>query len=82
MPANTKTMIAETFFNMAKGKSIDKITVTDLVERCKISRQTFYYHFKDIMDVLEWGMERRRNGPWRGVWRLLRIGRQWESSYP
>ena len=56
MPANTKTMIAETFFNMAKGKSIDKITVTDLVERCKISRQTFYYHFKDIMDVLEWGM--------------------------
>lgn len=56
MPANTKTMIAETFFNLAKGKSIDKITVTDLVERCKISRQTFYYHFKDIMDVLEWGM--------------------------
>ena len=56
MPANTKSMIAETFFNMAKGKSIDKITVTDLVERCKISRQTFYYHFKDIMDVLEWAM--------------------------
>lgn len=56
MPANTKTMIAETFFNMAKGKSIDKITVTDLVEQCRISRQTFYYHFKDIMDVLEWGM--------------------------
>ena len=29
-----KVMIAETFFRMAKGKSIDKITVTDLVEQC------------------------------------------------
>ena len=57
MPANMKAMIAETFFSMARGKSMDKITVTDLVERCKISRQTFYYHFKDIMDVLEGGME-------------------------
>lgn len=56
MSANTKAMIAETFFSMAKGRSIDKITVTDLVEHCKISRQTFYYHFKDIMDVLDWGM--------------------------
>lgn len=56
MPANMKAMIAETFFRMAKGKSIDKITVTDLVEQCKISRQTFYYHFKDMMDVLEWAM--------------------------
>ena len=41
MPANMKAMIAETFFSMARGKSMDKITVTDLVERCKISRQTF-----------------------------------------
>ena len=49
-------MIAEAFCSMARGKSMDKITVTDLVERCKISRQTFYYHFKDIMDVLEWVM--------------------------
>ena len=56
MPANMKSHITQTFLSMAKGKSIEKITVTDLVERCGISRQTFYYHFKDIMDVLEWVM--------------------------
>ena len=56
MPENMKSRIAQTFLSMAEEKPIDKITVTDLVERCGISRQTFYYHFKDLVDVLEWVM--------------------------
>lgn len=58
MPVNMKNMIAETFFGMTKEKNIDKITVKELVERCQISRQTFYYHFQDIWEVLEWSMDR------------------------
>ena len=76
MPANMKAMIAETFFSMARGKSMDKITVTDLVERCKISRQTFYYHFKDIMDVLEWAMEETVG---RTLERSLKVGSDQEA---
>ena len=54
MPADMKRMIASTFAEMTKTRQIDKITVKDLVERCGISRQTFYYHFQDILDVMEW----------------------------
>ena len=39
-------------------RSLDKITVTRLIEECHVSRQTFYYHFHDIMDVLEWTFKR------------------------
>ena len=35
-------------------KPIDKITINDLTEECGISRMAFYYHFKDIYDLVEW----------------------------
>ena len=35
----------------------DNVTVKSLVEACHISRQTFYYHFQDLMDVIEWAMD-------------------------
>ena len=54
MSNKTKKLIAETLLSMAQHKNLDKITVTDLVEACGISRQTFYYHFQDILDVIEW----------------------------
>lgn len=56
MPVNMKNVIAEAFYMMAQQKSVDKITVKDLVEACSISRQTFYYHFQDIMEVIEWSV--------------------------
>ena len=57
MPANMKRLIAETFFTLTQQKSIDKITVKDLVEACNISRQSFYYHFQDILEVIEWSAQ-------------------------
>ena len=35
-------------------KPLDKITINDLAEDCGISRMAFYYHFKDIYDLVEW----------------------------
>lgn len=55
----TKTMISDAFLELSKVKSIDKITVKDIVETCNITRQTFYYHFQDIMDVIEWSFQQR-----------------------
>lgn len=57
MPANMKAMIAQSFMELSKTKDVDKITVKDLVEACHISRQTFYYHFQDILEVLEWSVQ-------------------------
>ena len=58
MQANTKQLIADKFSAMARQRSVDRITVKDLVEACGISRQTFYYHFQDITDVIEWSVRR------------------------
>ena len=57
MAVNMKSMIAETFMALSKTKDVDKITVMDLVKACHISRQTFYYHFQDILEVIEWSMQ-------------------------
>lgn len=54
MAPNTKAMIADAFLELSKRQSVDKITVKNLVDACHISRQTFYYHFQDILDVIEW----------------------------
>ena len=54
MAIDMKKVIADAFYRLLETKSIDKITVKMLIKECGISRQTFYYHFHDIMDVLEW----------------------------
>ena len=54
MTVNMKQMIAETLARLLEHKSVHKITVKELVDACGISRQAFYYHFQDIMEVIEW----------------------------
>lgn len=49
-----KATIAESFNSLVRQRGIDKVTVKAVIEDCGISRQTFYYHFQDIMDVVEW----------------------------
>lgn len=50
----TKKAIAYTFKDLLKEKFFNKITVNDIARKCDINRQTFYYHFKDIRDLIEW----------------------------
>lgn len=58
MSAATKTMISDAFRELIGRESVDKITVKLLIQECHISRQTFYYHFQDILDVMEWSIRR------------------------
>ena len=50
----TKIAMAQSLKRMLLIKDIDKITISDITNDCGINRQTFYYHFKDIYDLLEW----------------------------
>ena len=43
----------EALKKLIKEKSLDEINVVMLCEECKSNRQTFYYHFRDISDVVE-----------------------------
>ena len=58
MGAITKDAISDTFLEILQKKNIDKITVKDISEACGITRQTFYYHFHDIIEVVEWALEK------------------------
>ncbi len=49
----TKTAIIESFLRLLETRSIEKITVKDIVEDCGVNRKTFYYYFKDIYDLTE-----------------------------
>ena len=50
----TKRALEASLKHLLLSKPLDKITVTDICEDCGISRMTFYYHFKDIYDLVEW----------------------------
>ena len=54
MPQYTKKALADALKAALQNKPLDKITVKELVETCGINRQTFYYHFQDIYDLLGW----------------------------
>lgn len=57
--ANIKQDIEAVMLDLGKDKPFDKITVKDLVTACGISRQTFYYHFQNILEVVEWSFKNR-----------------------
>ena len=48
----TKNLIREVFIKMLNEKPLDKITVTDIAKKCEINRNTFYYHYQDIYEIL------------------------------
>lgn len=50
----TKKAIAFTLKELLLEKPLSKITINDITSRCDINRQTFYYHFEDIRDLVEW----------------------------
>lgn len=49
----TKKAIIEAFWKLLEEKPYNKITVKEIVDSCQVNRNTFYYHFHDIPDVLE-----------------------------
>lgn len=45
---HTKTILKDAFWEILEEKPYNKITVQDIVDRCQVNRNTFYYHFQDI----------------------------------
>ena len=50
----TKRALEQSLKNLLLKKPLTKITVGDITDDCRINRMTFYYHFKDIYDLVEW----------------------------
>ena len=58
MPDDRKELIAAAAKRLLLRRDGKKLTVTDIVNECHITRQTFYYHFADIPDLRLWMMNR------------------------
>ena len=54
MSQTTKRALEASLKNLLLKKPLNKITINDIAEDCGINRMTFYYHFKDIYDLVEW----------------------------
>lgn len=50
----TKRALEQSLKNLLLKKPLTKITINDIAEDCGINRMTFYYHFNDIYDLVEW----------------------------
>ena len=50
----TKRALEQSLKNLLLKKPLNKITISDITEDCGINRMTFYYHFQDIYDLVEW----------------------------
>ena len=50
----TKYMIAKGVKQLLKTMEFNDISVGIIASHCHISRNTFYYHFKDKYDVINW----------------------------
>lgn len=52
MARHTRRAIIDSFWTLLNEKSLDKITVKDIIELAEINRNTFYYHFDDLYALL------------------------------
>ena len=50
----TKRALSEALMVTLKEKHFEKITVQELTSKCSLTRNAFYYHFKDIYDLLQY----------------------------
>jgi AcrR family transcriptional regulator len=50
----TKRALAEAMKTLMKQYPMEKIKIGDIVALCNMNRQSFYYHFKDKYDLVNW----------------------------
>lgn len=50
----TKSALAEGLKELMKSEKLSRITIKDITQTCDISRNTFYYHFRDKYELINW----------------------------
>ena len=56
MSQTTKRALEASLKKLLLQKPLNKITINDITEDCGVNRMTFYYHIKDIYDLVDWIM--------------------------
>lgn len=50
----TKKALAAALKSLMQTQAFEKISVGEICEMCELSRKSFYYHFKDKYDLVNW----------------------------
>ena len=50
----TKRALAKALKDLMQEKSFEKISISDICEKCQMNRKSFYYHFIDKYDLVNW----------------------------
>ena len=72
----TKKAMAEALKELSVNTPFSKISVGDICKKCNMSRKTFYYHFKDKDDLVNWIFDTEfianaRNRMYESVWNAI-----------
>lgn len=74
----TKRALAAAMKELMEQMPFSKISVSDIAEQCGMNRKSFYYHFKDKYDLVNWifDMEYLRltsEQDYTGIWEFLTV---------
>ena len=58
----TRNTLANSFKELMKDNDFSKISVSDICRNCNINRKSFYYHFYDKYDLVNWIFDRDYSG--------------------
>jgi probable dihydroxyacetone kinase regulator len=51
---STKEVLASSLKVLMRSKPFKKITIADITDGCNLNRKSFYYHFQDKYDLVNW----------------------------
>ena len=51
---STKKALADALKEQLKIEPLDKICIAEICDRCELNRKSFYYHFEDKFDLINW----------------------------
>ena len=73
----TKKAIYYALKELLKEQPFNKITINDIAKQCNINRQTFYYHFIDKEDLVEWICKEEMGS----ILNAKNINKTWEEKF-
>ena len=71
----TKRALSASLKELMQEKPFEKISVADICQKCDMNRQSFYYHFKDKYDLVNWIFD----SEFIDVARKAEFSDQWDS---
>ena len=72
----TERAMAQALSKLLETRTLDKITIRDITDECGLTRNTFYYHFHDVYELMGWFFKQKTDE----IMNQYRIESDWEGG--